>query len=188
MSDVQGDRIGMFGRCETSESTADCNPAREEGKEGKELQELQEVHEVTYNSALLAAQEESLRQGRQSCSRAVRRAELHAMTSGRDPRHETLARDTKDDVSKKVADLRMTPIDGRELYRFQEANTQGRLRVHKLEAELDSLISSSLRYKSPYKRSAQQLAKKALEAAEQERLSSAENTKTTRIIETKRNK
>ena len=109
------------------------------------------------------------------------------MSSGRDPRHETLPRDTQDDVCKKVADLRMTPIEGREFQRFREDNMRGRQRVQKLEAEMDNLIASSLHYKSPYKRSAQQLAKEALEAAEHESLNRADYKKTTRIVETKRN-
>ena len=121
-------------------------------------------------AALLTAQEESLRRGRQSSSAAVRRAELHAMSSGRDPRHLPLPRDTTgDDVSKKVADLRMTPIDGRDFNTFHEASMRGRQRLNKLERELDSLTASSLSYKPPARLSAQQLAREALEAAERER-------------------
>ena len=131
---------------------------------------MEEAVKTGTGAALLTAQEESLRRGRQSSSAAVRRAELHAMSSGRDPRHVPLTRDTTgDDVSKKVADLRMTPIDGREFHTFHEATMRGRQRVNKLERELDCLTASSLSYKPPVRLSAQQLAKEALEAAEMER-------------------
>ena len=108
------------------------------------------------------------------------------MSSGRDPRHETLPRDTQDDVCKKVADLRMTPIEGREFQRFREEKMRGRVRMSKLEAEMDNLIASSLRYKSPYKRSAKQLANEAIEAAELESLNKGDYKRTTKIVETKR--
>ena len=151
-------------RCQNSGGTRDQSAATAKV-------EVEEEEEVTgTGAALLTAQEESLRRGRQSSSAAVRRAELHAMSSGRDPRHTPLSRDTRgDDVSKKVADLRMTPIDGRDFHTFYEANMRGRQRLNKLERELDSLTASSLSYKPPHRLSAQQLAKEALEAAEMER-------------------
>ena len=154
-------------RCQTTDSTGDQSVAR--AKEENEKKEVEEVVTCT-GAALVTAQEESLRRGRQSSSAAVRRAELHAMSSGRDPRHVPLARDTTgDDVSKKMADLRMTPIDGRDFHSFQEARMRGRQRVNKLERELDCLTASSLSYQPPVRVSAEQLAREALQAAEVER-------------------
>ena len=51
----------------------------------------------------MTAQELSIKQGRQSASRAVRRAELHASSSGRDPRHVGVPRDMSDDICYKVS-------------------------------------------------------------------------------------
>ena len=59
--------------------------------------ETSEMH-----SCLMSAHHQSLREGRQSVSRAVRRAEQHAVTSGQDPRHVQVPRDMSDDICKKV--------------------------------------------------------------------------------------
>ena len=50
----------------------------------------------------MSAHHQSLREGRLSSSRAVRRAEQHANASGKDPRHVPVPRDTSDDICKKV--------------------------------------------------------------------------------------
>merc|ERR1711936_1427934 len=131
------------------------------------------------------AQEQSIKAGRQSTSRAVRRAELHAVSSGRDPRHVGVPRDTSDDICKKVADLRMTPFEGRELESYSEANMRGRLRVQKLEKELSALTSCAMKYKSSYLKSASQMAKEAIEASESEAAASKTMRKTT-IVESSR--
>jgi len=114
----------------------------------------------------MTAQELSIKQGRQSASRAVRRAELHASSSGRDPRHVGVPRDMSDDICYKVADLRMTPFESRELQSHAEASMRGRLRVQKIEKELSALTSSAMKYKSFYSKSAAQMAKEAIEASE----------------------
>jgi len=132
-----------------------------------------------------AAQEQSIQEGRQSSSRAVRRAELHAKSSGRDPRHVGVPWDTSDDICKKVADLRITPFEGRELQSHREANMRGRLRVQKLEKELSALTSSAMKYKSFYSKSASQMAKEAIEASESEAAASKKVRKTT-IVESSR--
>lgn len=132
-----------------------------------------------------AAQEQSIKEGRQSVSRAVRRAELHASSSGRDPRHVGVPRDLTDDICYKVADLRMTPFEGRELQSHTEANMRGRLRVQKLEKELSAMTSSAMKYKSSYSKSASQMAKEAIEASESEAAASKKVRKTT-IVESSR--
>merc|ERR1712168_1305622 len=133
----------------------------------------------------MTAQELSIKQGRQSASRAVRRAELHASSSGRDPRHVGVPRDTSDDICYKVADLRMTPFESRELQSHTEASMRGRLRVQKLEKELSALTSSAMKYKSFYAKSAAQMAKEAIEASESEAAESRTVRKTT-IMESSR--
>merc|ERR1712098_46834 len=133
----------------------------------------------------ITAQELSIKQGRQSSSRAVRRAELHASSSGRDPRHVGVPRDTSDDICYKVADLRMTPFESRELQSHTEANMRGRLRVQKLEKELSALTSSAMKYKSFYAKSAAQMAKEAIEASESEAAASRKVRKTT-VVESSR--
>jgi len=106
---------------------------------------------------------ESLAQGRRSRSGAVRRAEHHARVSGQDPRHVTLSRGTaEDDVSKKVADLRMTPLSGRDYDSHRALTLRGQARVLRLKRELDSVVSSSMAFnRSYYAKSARQLAKEA---------------------------
>merc|ERR1712215_176999 len=168
------------------------------GYYGQQLAALDEMHESsavaastmkssseTQFESTLAAQELSIKQGRQSSSRAVRRAELHAVSSGRDPRHVGVPRDTSDDICKKVADLRMTPFEGRELESYSEASMRGRLRVQKLEKELSALTSSAMKYKSSYLKSASQMAKEAIEASESEAAASKTMRKTT-IVESSR--
>jgi len=132
-----------------------------------------------------SAQEQSIKEGRQSVSRAVRRAELHASSSGRDPRHVGVPRDTSDDICKKVADLCITPFEGRELQSHTEANMRGRLRVQKMEKELSALTTSAMKYRSFYSKSASQMAKEAIEASESEAAASKKVRKTT-IIESSR--
>jgi len=112
---------------------------------------------------------ESLDQGRRSRSGAVRRAEQHARVSGQDPRHVTLPRGIgADDVSKKVADLRLTPISGRDYDSHRALTLRGRARILRLEKELDSVVSRSLaggrRY---FAKSARQLAKEAEKESQQ---------------------
>jgi len=117
-------------------------------------------------------QERSLEEGRRSMSRAVRRAEYHAETSGKDPRHVGVPRDISDDICKKVADIHMTPYDSREIGMARQASAAGRLKVERMEKELASITSSAMKYKSFYLKSAAQMAKDALEAAETEAMAS----------------
>ena len=49
-----------------------------------------------------------------------------------------------------VADLRMTPFEGREMQSHTEASMRGRVRVQKLEKELNGLTSSAMKYISFY--------------------------------------
>lgn len=115
------------------------------------------------HAQLVSEHLESLAHGRRSRSGAVRRAEHHARVSGQDPRHVTLSRGTAvDDVSKKVADLRMTPISGRDYDSHRALTVRGRTRIQRLERELDSVVSSSMAYnRSYYAKTARQLAKEA---------------------------
>merc|ERR1711892_1028634 len=165
------------------------------GYYGQQLSALDESHESSSATSTsintsstskfdssMTAQELSIKQGRQSTSRAVRRAELHASSSGRDPRHVGVPRDTSDDICYKVADLRMTPFESRELQSQTEANMRGRLRVQKLEKELSALTSSAMKYKSFYSKSAAQMAREAIEASESEAAASKSMRKTT-IVE-----
>merc|ERR1719173_262766 len=60
-------------------------------------------------------QSKSLEYGRESASRALRRAELHAAHSGKDPRHTITPRNVGDDIYKKAVDLHMQPYNSQEL-------------------------------------------------------------------------
>merc|ERR1711928_21766 len=58
---------------------------------------------------VLRAQSESIEYGKRSKSQALRRAEMHAASSGKDPRHTVLPRSLGDDICKVVADLHISP-------------------------------------------------------------------------------
>jgi len=117
-------------------------------------------------------QARSLEEGRRSMSRAVRRAEYHAETSGKDPRHVGVPRNVSDDICKKVADIHMTPYDNREIGMARQASAAGRVKVERMEKELAAITSSAMKYKSFYLKSASQMAKEAMEAAETEAMAS----------------
>lgn len=119
-----------------------------------------------------AEMSKSLQYGRNSTSRALRRAELHAAHSGKDPRHTVLPRNTGDDICYMVADLHISPFESKELNSAKSASMQGRVKVERLEKELDRLTESAMSYKSIYAKSAAQMAKEALEACEMEAASS----------------
>jgi len=123
-------------------------------------------------------QERSLEEGRRSMSSAVRRAEYHAETSGKDPRHIGVPRDITDDICKKVADIHMSPYDSREINVARQASAQGHLKIEKMEKELLALTSSAMKYKSMYSKSAAQMAKEAMEAAEAESMATKKVRKT----------
>jgi len=125
-----------------------------------------------------AQQRQSLLEGRQSASRAVRRAEHHAETSGKDPRHIGVPRDISDDICKKVADIHMAPFEGREIAAARAALSQGKLKIDRMEKELESITSSAMKYQSIYSKSASQMAKEAMMAAESEAKSSKTVRKT----------
>jgi len=122
--------------------------------------------------SLRQEQERSIKEGRSSMSRAVRRAEYHAETSAKDPRHVGVPRDLSDDICKKVADIHMCPYDSREVTAARQAMAQGKLKIEKMEKELDSITASAMKYKSMYLKSASQMAKEAMEAAESEAMAS----------------
>merc|ERR1712215_378574 len=112
---------------------------------------------------ILKEQKKSLEYGKASRSQAVRRAEIHAQTSGKDPRHTLVPRNMDDDICYKIADIHLSPYIGKEV---SSANTMGKLKVEKMEKELSALTSSAMSYKSIYAKSAAQLAKEAMEAME----------------------
>merc|ERR1711988_326315 len=114
---------------------------------------------------------QSLEYGKSSRSQALRRAEMHAEKSGRDPRHTLVPRDLEDDICKKVADIHMYEDSAR-------SSQHARLKVEKMEKELNALISSSMAYKSVYKKTAKQMAMEAMEACESEAASSKKIRKT----------
>lgn len=148
--------------------------------------ERQETILQSKRAALLRAQESSIKEGRQSISRAVRRAEKHAESSGRDPRHVGVPRETGDDILKKIADVHMTPFDTRELGAAKVALNQGRLKIDRMEKELNAITSSAMKFQSLYTKSAAQMAKEAMMACEAEAASSTKKTRKTVIEETKR--
>merc|ERR1712018_768224 len=113
---------------------------------------------------------QSLEYGKNSRSQALRRAEIHAVKSGKDPRHVPVPRNLDDDICKKVANIHM--------YEDSSKTQHGRMKVEKLEKELNALINSSMSYKSVYNKTAKQMAMEAMEACESEAASSKKVRKT----------
>merc|ERR1712033_77826 len=123
-------------------------------------------------------QQRSLEYGKQSKSRALRRAELHAVHSGKDPRHIVLPRSLGDDICKVVADLHVSPFEARELNTAKSASMQGRCKVEKMEKELSKLTQNAMAYKSIYAKSARQMAMEAMQACDMEAASCKKVRKT----------
>merc|ERR1712045_583630 len=121
---------------------------------------------------VLKAQSESTEYGKRSKSQALRRAESHAVSSGKDPRHTVLPRSLGDDICKVVADLHISPYETKEVNAAKASYAQGRLKVDRMEKQLQHVTDSAMSYKSIYTKSAAQMARKALEACEQEAASS----------------
>merc|ERR1712203_672900 len=113
--------------------------------------------------------------GKSSRSQALRRAEIHAEKSGRDPRHTLVPRDLEDDICKKVADIHM--------YENSTKSQQARVKVEKMEKELNALINSSMAYKSVYNKTAKQMAMEAMEACESEAAAPSKKIRKT-VVET----
>merc|ERR1712110_850569 len=118
---------------------------------------------------------QSLEYGKSSRCQALRRAEIHAEKSGRDPRHVMVPRNLEDDICKKVADIHM--------YENSAKSQQGRLKVEKMEKELAALINSSMSYKSVYSKTAKQMAMEAMQACESEAAASSKKIRKT-VVET----
>merc|ERR1712168_1339646 len=132
---------------------------------------------VKINTA--AEMQKSLEYGRTSASKALRRAEIHAASSEKDPRHVMLPRIFMgDDICKVVADLHITPYERKEISGAKAATQQGTLKVERMEKELSKVTESAMAYKSIYAKSASQMAKEALEACESEAASSKKTRKT----------
>merc|ERR1712110_766982 len=121
---------------------------------------------------VLKAQLESIEYGKRSKSQALRRAEMHAVSSDKDPRHTVLPRSLGDDICKVVADLHISPYESKEVTAAKASYAQGRLKVDRMEKQLQSLTDSAMSYKSIYAKSAHQMAREAMEACEQEAASS----------------
>jgi len=127
----------------------------------------------------LKEQKSSLEYGKSSKCAALRRAEIHAQNSGKDPRHVPVPRNVDDDICKLVADIHLSPYSsGKETNSASVMSQQGRLKVERMEKELSALTSSAMSYKSMYAKSAAQMAREAMEACESEASSSKKTIKT----------
>jgi len=127
---------------------------------------------------LLKEQKTSLEYGKSSKCAALRRAEIHAQNSGKDPRHVPVPRNVDDDICKMVADIHLSPYSGKEVASASSMSNQGKLKLERMEKELSALTSSAMSYKSMYAKSASQMAAEAMSACESEASSSKKTIKT----------
>merc|ERR1712121_62726 len=136
---------------------------------------------------MIKEHQKSLEYGKNSRSSALRRAEIHAVNSGKDPRHVLVPRNfLEDDICKMVADIHIAPFEGKEITSAKAATQQGRLKVERLEKELSRVTESAMAYKSSYAKSASQMAAEAMSAMEAEAASSKKTRKTIVESSTKR--
>merc|ERR1712168_1726639 len=133
---------------------------------------------------LLKEQKSSLEYGKSSKCAALRRAEIHAQNSGKDPRHVPVPRNVDDDICKLVADIHLSPYSGKEVSSANSMSQQSKLKIERMEKELSALTSSAMSYKSMYAKSASQMAAEAMCAAESEAASSKKIRKT--VVESSR--
>merc|ERR1711953_259519 len=133
---------------------------------------------------LLKEQKTSLEYGKSSKCAALRRAEIHAQNSGKDPRHVPVPRNVDDDICYKVRAIHLSPYSGKEVSSASSMSQQGRLKLERMEKELSALTSSAMSYKSMYAKSASQMAAEAMSAAESEAASSKKIRKT--VVESSR--
>merc|ERR1739848_695389 len=129
-------------------------------------------------------QKTSLEYGKSSKCAALRRSEIHAQNSGKDPRHVPVPRNVDDDICYLVADIHLSPYSGKEVSSASSMSQQGRLKIERMEKELSALTSSAMSYKSMYAKSASQMAAEAMSAAESEAASSKKIRKT--VVESSR--
>lgn len=127
---------------------------------------------------LLKEQKTSLEYGKSSKCAALRRAEIHAQNSGKDPRHVPVPRNVDDDICKLVADIHLSPYSGKEVASASSMSNQSKLKIERMEKELSALTSSAMSYKSMYAKSASQMAAEAMSACESEASSSKKIRKT----------
>jgi len=139
---------------------------------------IKETEKVSSKVDMMKEHSRSLEYGKSSRSAALRRAEVHAVKSGNDPRHVMVPHNLEDDICKKVADIHM--------YDTSRMSREGRVKVDKLEKELSALINSSMSYKSSYAKSARQMSMEAMAACESEAAASSKKVRKTVVEETRR--
>lgn len=128
---------------------------------------------------LAALQKSSVDYGKTSASRAVRRAESHAESSFRDPRHTMVPHNVTDDICKRVADIHMAPYAREEAGLAAQASLASWAKVSKLESSLEALTKNAMTYKSSYAQSASQMAKQAMSEDASAVASSSKKTRKT---------
>jgi len=139
---------------------------------------IQKTEKTSTKVDMMKEHARSLEYGKSSRSAALRRAEVHAVKSGNDPRHVMLPHNLEDDICKKVADIHM--------YDTSRMSREGRVKVERMEKELSALISSSMAYKSSYAKSAKQMSMEAMAACESEAAASSKKVRKTVVEETRR--
>jgi len=96
---------------------------------------IQKTEKTSTKVDMMKEHAKSLEYGKSSRSAALRRAEVHAVKSGNDPRHVMVPHNLEDDICKKVADIHM--------YDTSRMSREGRVKVERMEKELSALINSS---------------------------------------------
>jgi len=167
-----------------SKSSATVSSSKTTSVQEKTTTTVERSTKASTKVDLLKEQKSSLEYGKASKCAALRRAEIHAQNSGKDPRHVPVPRNVDDDICYMVADIHLSPYSGNEVNSARTMSQQGRMKVSKLEQELSALTSSAMSYKSSYAKSASQLASEAMSACQSEAASSKKIRKT--VIETSR--
>merc|ERR1712137_1152300 len=139
---------------------------------------IQKTEKTSTKVDMMKEHAQSLEYGKSSRSAALRRAEVHAVKSGNDPRHVMVPHNLEDDICKKVADIHM--------YDTSRMSREGRVKVERMEKEMSALINSSMAYNSSYAKSAKQMSMEAMAACESEAAASRKKVRKTVVEETRR--
>merc|ERR1712066_310660 len=177
-SGFYGRQVAEAQRAASSSLTAKTSVTASTAVSESVTKTIKETEKVSSKLDMMKEHSQSLEYGKSSRSAALRRAEVHAFKSGKDPRHVMVPHNLEDDICKKVADIHM--------YDTSRMSREGGMKVEKLEKELNSLISSSMSYKSSYAKSAKQMSMDAMAACESEAAASSKKVRKTVVEESRR--
>merc|ERR1712098_292340 len=125
-SGIYGKLSNLQGRSVSTQQTSAKLSSVSTSTSVKTEQKIERSEKVEKSKVeMIREHQKSLEYGKNSRSSALRRAEIHAVNSGKDPRHVLVPRNHDDDICKKVADIHMSDNSS--------MSKEGKVKVEKLE-------------------------------------------------------